>query len=190
MIVILGCSASGKSTIERQLTAHGLKRIISYTSRPIRCAETNHIDYHFITEEEFLQKEKEDFFAENTTYNGWHYGIAKEDCKDDSIAVVEASGFRQLKSINGLNIVSFFISTPERDRVIRMMKQGDNVMESFRRVISDQGTFSGIEREVNFVIQNPNVYNVEYATENILYHVRRFYGEEILPRVWNGVGGK
>lgn len=173
MIVILGCSASGKSTIERQLTAHGLKRIISYTSRPIRCAETNHIDYHFITEEEFLQKEKEDFFAENTTYNGWHYGIAKEDCKDDSIAVVEASGFRQLKSINGLNIVSFFISVPERDRVIRMMKRGDNVMESFRRVISDQGTFSGIEREVNYVIRNSDVDEVVFVVDQILYLIRK-----------------
>ena len=156
MIVIMGCSASGKSCIEKKLNAKGLNRITSYTSRLIRESETNHIDYHFISDKEFKTKLSEGFFAESTTYNSWLYGIAKEDCKDDAIAVVEFFGFLELKKNKDLNIMSFFIDVEERDRVIRMMKRGDNVMESFRRIISDQGSFSGAKREVDYVIKNPD----------------------------------
>jgi len=92
--------------------------------------------------------------AEWVNYNSWNYSIAKEDCIDDAIAVVETSGFRQLKKNKNLKIISFYIDVPERVRVVRMMQRGDNVMESFRRIISDQGMFSGIDGEIDYVINN------------------------------------
>lgn len=167
MIVIVGCSASGKSSIEKKLTEHGYKKITSYTSRAIRKNETNHVDYHFLTKEEFEKKLSEGFFAEYSVYNSWNYGIAKEDCCNDAICVVETSGMRQLKANKNLKITSFFIATEERERVVRMMKRGDNVMEAFRRVISDQGMFSGIEYEVDYVIPNPDD-KLDLAVEKIL----------------------
>ena len=151
MIILLGASASGKSTIEKQL---GLNKIISYTTRPIRQGETDHIDYHFITDDTYTELFNNGFFAEYTCYNGWHYAIAKEDCLDNSVAVVEPFGYRMLKKLPHLNIISFYLKVPERERVARMMKRGDNVMESFRRTISDQGLFSGIENEVDYIIDN------------------------------------
>jgi guanylate kinase len=167
MIVIVGCSCAGKSCIERKLTERGLKRIISYTTRSIRKNETNHIDYHFITKEEFEKKLLEGFFAEYSIYNSWNYGIAHEDCCDNACAVVETSGMRQLKVNKNLNIKSFCINIDERTRVIRMMKRGDNIMESFRRIISDQGMFSGIEYEVDYVIDNPDG-ELDLAVEKIV----------------------
>ena len=153
MIVLLGDSCSGKSTIEKQL---GLNKIVSYTTRSIRKNETDHVDYHFISKDNYIDLLNNGFFAEYTCYNGWYYAIAKEDCLDNSIAVVEPVGFRQLKKLSYLNITSFYLKVEERERVTRMMKRGDNVMESFRRVISDQGLFSGVENEVDYVIGNPD----------------------------------
>jgi guanylate kinase len=167
MYIIIGCSCAGKSTIEKILVNNGLNRIISYTSRPIRKNETNHIDYHYISDQEFDDKMKQGFFAESTVYNSWQYGIAKQDCKDDAIAVVETFGFLELKRNKGIHITSFFIDVEERERVCRMMKRGDGVMESFRRIISDQGSFSGIKREVDYVIPNPDG-KLEEAVEKIL----------------------
>lgn len=167
MIVIMGCSASGKSCIEKKLNEKGFDRITSYTSRPIRKNETDHIDYHFISDEDFKTKLEKGFFAESTNYNSWLYGIAKEDCKDNAIAVVEFFGFLELQRNKDLNIISFFIDVEERERVIRMMKRGDNVMESFRRIISDQGSFSGAKREVDHVIPNPDG-KLDLAVEKII----------------------
>ncbi len=154
IIVLMGESASGKSTIEKFLVQEGFKKIISYTTRPIRKNEKHGVDYHFITEEEFLHKLDEGFFAENTIYNAWHYGISKEDCIDNTVVVVEPHGFRQLKNIKDINIISFYIKVDERERLIRMVKRGDNLLEVFRRIFSDQGVFQFIEREVDYVIDN------------------------------------
>jgi guanylate kinase len=157
LIILIGASASGKSTIEKELKKIGYKNIVSYTSRPIRQGEINHIDYHFISDKEFLEKKSEGFFSENTNYNSWWYGIAKEDLLPDSIAVVEPFGFRQLtkKSIeNKFEVISFLIECPERVRLIRMVNRGDNLMEVFRRIFSDQGVFQGLEDEVTYIVNN------------------------------------
>ena len=154
MIIIIGCAGAGKSTIEKSLVRKGYKKITSYTSRPIRECEKEGVDYHFITEEDFKERLANDFFIEHTEYNGWFYGISKDTCDNNAIVVVEPYGFRQLKSKKDLNIISFFIEVPERVRLKRMVDRGDNLMEVFRRIFSDQGVFQGIEREVDYVINN------------------------------------
>jgi guanylate kinase len=126
----------------------------------MRVKETDHIDYHFIHHDLFQDMLKGRIFAEHTLYNGWYYGIAKSDCIDNAVAVVEPVGFRQLKRLDYLNVLSFYIKVDERERVVRMMERGDNVMESFRRIISDQGSFNGIDREVDFIVPNPRGDNI------------------------------
>ena len=165
MIVLIGESGSGKSTIEKELVNRGFKKIVSYTTRPIRKNEVDGIDYHYITEEDFLNKLQNNIFAEYTMYNDWHYGIAKKDCIDNAVVVVEPYGFRQLKAINNLNIISFYIYVDERERLIRMMRRGDNLMEVFRRIFSDQGVFQGIKNEVDYIIENKNL---DMATSKII----------------------
>ena len=168
MIILVGCSAAGKSTIERILVQKGYKNIVSYTSRPIRENEINNKDYHFVTKEKFEQLKKSNFFGESTCYNGWFYGIAKDDIEGDGIAVVEPFGFRQLKKIaeeNNFPMVSFFIEVPERVRLKRMIDRGDNLIEMFRRIFSDQGVFQGIDNEVTYIIDN------DRDIENTIYEI-------------------
>lgn len=156
MIVILGESGCGKSTVEKVLVEkYGYKRIISYTTRPIRHGEADGVDYHFITKEEFEEKQKNGFFVEIGKYNDWCYGTAKEDCTDDKVAVVTPHGMRQLKRIEGINITSFYVKVPRRDRFIALLKRGDSIEEAYRRSLSDVGQFDGIEDEVDFVLENP-----------------------------------
>jgi len=154
MIILIGESASGKSTIEKELVTNGYKKIISYTTRPIRKNEIDGVDYHYISVEEFKNKLSEGFFAENTIYNDWYYGIAKQDCIDNAVVVVEPHGFRQLIKLEDLHIISFYIKVDERERLIRMVKRGDNLLEVFRRIFSDQGVFQFIDREVDHVVDN------------------------------------
>lgn len=92
MIVLCGESASGKSTIEKILCKeYGYKKVTSYTTRSPRVGEKDGVDYHFITTEEFKEKQKNGFFAEVGEYNGWFYGSAVEDCTNDKVAVLPPS---------------------------------------------------------------------------------------------------
>ena len=155
MIVLTGESASGKSSIERYLVDnYGFKKVVSYTTRPPRDGEVDGVDYHFVSEEFFLMLKKEGFFAETAVYRDWYYGTAKKDCTDDKIAVLTPHGLRQVSKIDGINVISFYINVPRRDRLIKILQRGDNIEEAYRRNLSDVGVFDGIEDEVDFVIDN------------------------------------
>lgn len=173
MIVLVGESASGKSSIEKNLVDnYGYKKIVSYTTRQPRQGEVDGIDYHYISESQFSNLQKEEFFAEIGEYNGWHYGTAKNDCTSDKVAVVTPHGLRQLKKIPNLDIRAFYINVPRRDRLIKILQRGDNIEEAYRRSLSDVGQFDGIADEVDYIIDN-KAYNktIEQMSKIVLSHL-------------------
>ena len=172
ILVLIGESASGKSSIEKTLVNdYGYTKLVSYTTREPRANEINGIDYHFISVEKFLELKDKGFFAETAIYNDWHYGTAKEDCTNEKIAVLTPHGFRQIKKISEINITSFYINVPRRDRLIKILERNDNIEEAYRRNLSDVGMFDGIEDEVDYVIDNPS-YNksIDDMAREILNH--------------------
>lgn len=173
IIILLGESASGKSTIEKALVKnYGYQKIISYTTRKPRPTEIDGIDYHFITDEQFKELEAENFFAEVGEYRGWYYGSSILDCmKDGMVAVLTPHGLRQMKKIKGLDIVSFYINVPRRDRMIKILQRGDNIEECIRRSQSDVGMFDGIKDEVDFTLFNEGYIETPEETANKLMKI-------------------
>lgn len=155
MIVLVGESASGKSSIEKYLVDnYGYKKIVSYTTRAPREGEITGVDYHFVNVEQFKTLKEQGFFAETAVYNNWYYGTAREDCTNDKVAVLTPHGLRQISKIKDINVISYYINVPRRDRLIKILQRGDSIEESYRRNLSDVGMFDGIEDEVNFVLHN------------------------------------
>ena len=169
MIVLVGCSGSGKSTIAYHLFMNcHYNRIVSYTTRPPRNGEKDGYDYHFISKEDFLNKKKNGFFAESAEYRGWYYGTAAEDCTDDKVAILTPHGLRQMKKLPNLNVVSFYIDVPRRDRLIKLLERGDDIEEIKRRDASDVGQFDGLVDECDFVIENPEYQsNADFLAKTI-----------------------
>lgn len=155
MIVLVGESASGKSSIEKYLVDnYEYNKVVSYTTRQPRPNEVDGVDYHFVSIDEFLNLKEQGFFAETAVYNNWHYGTAKEDCTDDKIAVLTPHGLRQISKVDGIKTISFYINVPRRDRLIKILQRGDDIEEAYRRSLSDVGQFDGIEDEVDYVVHN------------------------------------
>ena len=66
MIILVGASASGKSVVVKKMNElFGVEKIVTYTTRPMRVGEINHIDYHFVTQAEFLEKKRKKLFCGN-----------------------------------------------------------------------------------------------------------------------------
>ena len=62
MLVLVGPSASGKTQILKILMEkYGMKKLVTYTTRPMRVNEVNGIDYHFISKEDFFNKLENNF---------------------------------------------------------------------------------------------------------------------------------
>jgi guanylate kinase len=154
MIVIMGESGSGKTSIERELVHMGLKRIISYTSRQPREGEVDGIDYYYVTQKSFNNLAKIGFFAENISYRGNSYGVAKIDCDPEAIAVVEPGGYKQLQETIPERIEAFYLDVPEETRAIRMLQRGDKYDSVHDRIITDREHFKGLKGWVKNIVQN------------------------------------
>ena len=175
MVILVGESGSGKSSIEKYLVEnYGFKKTISYTTRPMRDGEVDGIDYHFISVEQFNKLKEQDFFAEDAIYRGWYYGTAKEDCTNDKVAVLTPHGLKQISKTKDIDVISFYICVPRRDRLIKILQRGDDIEEAYRRSLSDVGMFDGIKDEVDFVLFNDGyALSVELMTNLVIDRVNK-----------------
>lgn len=155
MIVIVGESGAGKTTLQKELTDifdTRFTKLVTYTTRPPRDMEVDGVDYHFVTEDEFEKLKSSGQFLETATYRGWSYG-SPFPTKDNEIAVLTPSGLRAAKRA-GISVISFYIKVDRRSRLVKLLKRGDDIEEAYRRSLSDVGQFDGIEEEVDYVIDN------------------------------------
>ena len=75
MIYLMGKSSSGKDTVYRHLLEWKevcLKRVVPYTTRPIRAGEAEGEEYHFTDEEGFRELEVSGKIIESRVYNTYH----------------------------------------------------------------------------------------------------------------------
>ena len=150
---LMGKSASGKDTLAKAINKEiGIPIAVSCTTRPMRVGEVQHREYHFLTEEEFHQKE----FVEKReyhVYNGdtWHYGYTKDEFEEDCIAIVDVEGYETLKDYFGEeNVYAFYIYADEQTLIKRLIKRGDNPKEIKRRLDDDDIRFNNFIDEVIF----------------------------------------
>ena len=155
LLVLMGKSCSGKDTIANELVnKHGYEKFVSYTTRPMRDGEIQDQTYHFISEDEFINKINNGFFLEYRKYlsanaNGlWYYGTAKEDYEKDS-----PDGVNTLIS-KGINPKVIYIYANQITIKNRLLKRGDNKEEAERRMKADNVDFRGAEMLANRIIYN------------------------------------
>ena len=174
MLLLCGKSCAGKDTIQKELIKMGMKSIASYTTRPPREGETEGIEYHFITKEEFLKKEEQGFFAETIYYDvatgdRWYYGSAVEDLSDDKVIIVNPHGLKQLKKLPKLNPIAFYITAGEETIWNRLRQRGDDSAEARRRLNADDKDFADIESDIDFSFRSDLGLKPELLAEMILY---------------------
>lgn len=170
-IVIVGKSASGKSTIANVLSEDfKYKKAISATTRPIRAGEVDGEDYYFITDEKFTEMIKNGEFIEWAEYRGWRYGTPKSelDKGENTIFVLNPQGLKAFKSL-GIDCISFYIETESGLRIIRQLDRGDDKKEIERRYFTDEKDFRDIRKCVDYVINNDT--DIDECVDEMLFDI-------------------
>ena len=184
MLLLCGKSCAGKDTIQKELVRMGMKAVVSYTTRPPRDNEIDGVEYHFITKEEFFEKENQDFFAETTSYDvatgeRWYYGSALKDLTNDKVIIVNPYGLKQIRKIKSLNPIAFYITASEETIWNRLRQRGDNSAEARRRLNEDDKDFSDIEKYVDFSFSNDLGLKPGSLAEMIMYTYKKVNGGKI-----------
>lgn len=176
MIIILGKTGSGKDSIINSLMIkHGYKRIIVYTTRPMRKNEMQHKDYHFISEEDFKQKISSEFFAEwkvyTTTEGIWYYGSAIEDYEmadAKTVVILTPAGYQDIIKRLANKPFSFYIHSDIKTVRKRAIMRGDNMNEFMRRTEQDERDFENVEQLVDEVIDNNGDAHIDEVANKIV----------------------
>ena len=168
---VIGKSATGKDTVyERLLEDKKLpvKRLIPYTTRPIREGETEGETYHFCTEEMVKSLEEQgkiiEMRAYNTVYGVWKYFTVDDDQidleKSDYLMIGTIESFQKTKAYFGSErVVPIMIELDDGVRLQRALdrerkEEHPRYEEMCRRFLADSIDFSpekkkeaGIEKE-------------------------------------------
>ena len=79
LLVVSGLSGAGKTTVAQRLLAENesLERVVTCTTRAPREGETDGVDYHFLSDEEFSRRLAADEFLEHAEVYGQRYGTLR-----------------------------------------------------------------------------------------------------------------
>ena len=152
IIVLVGKTASGKTTVANELCKnHGYKRIITFTTRPMRENEEQDVDYHFISDEQFNKMVENNEFTEHKRYNTahgvWSYGsviTSEQELSDDCyVIILTPQGLRDL-SKKMSRYIAFYLNVSLESQLERLKKRGDDEQQIIKRLQNDAKDFENV----------------------------------------------
>jgi len=132
IIIITAPSGSGKTTIVKELLARlqSLRFSVSATTRAARKNETDGVDYHFLSVEDFERKIEEAAFAEyEMVYENKFYGTLKAKLQEIwmenkfPLVDIDVQGAFKLKQQYETNALSIFIQAPSLEILAERLKK-------------------------------------------------------------------
>ncbi len=156
---LMGKSSSGKDTVYKRLLEQNklaLKRIVPYTTRPIRAKEQDGVEYYFTDEAGYQKLLRQGVVIESRTYDTylglWRYFTVvdeKVDLKRDSYLLIGTlESYMRIKEFYGEdNVLPVMIELDDGVRLQRALDrekvQGDPKYEEMcRRFLADAVDFS------------------------------------------------
>jgi guanylate kinase len=137
LFILSAPSGAGKTTLCRALMEHfkDIVYSVSYTTRNMRKGETDGVDYHFISKDEFVKKIGENKWAEWAEVHGNYYGTSAV-LLNNSIASgrnvlldIDVEGTRQILE-RYPDSIAIFIMPPSREVLrLRIESRGSDSSE-------------------------------------------------------------
>jgi guanylate kinase len=137
VFVITGPSGVGKGTLIRGLLERipDLELSISATTRAPRAGETDGVDYHFLSDEEFERRVAAGDFVEHAEYSGRRYGTLRSELERRTgagapvVLEIEVQGARQVREAMP-EALQVFIAPPSVDALrARLVGRGTDAAD-------------------------------------------------------------
>lgn len=160
MIILIGESGSGKTTILNELEKRGFKKAINHTTRPKRKTDDELNEYKFLSKDEFNKMWDEGRLLQRAEFNNEFYGISIDSLKPNIACISITDSVKDIKNrvnelkIKDVDIKTFYIYVTEEERINRMLKRGDRIEAINKRLEIDKEKFKEAEKVADYIIKN------------------------------------
>ncbi|HEY6043442.1 MAG TPA: guanylate kinase [Nitrosospira sp.] len=162
LFIISAPSGAGKTSLVKALLQTGidLNLSISYTTRPARAGEVDGQDYHFISREDFEQRQKQDDFLESAQVYGNFYGTSKQWINQaimagrDILLEIDSQGAQQVRRIFPKAITIFVLPPSLAALEMRLRQRAQDSAEAIGRRLAAAREEIKHVREYDYVIIN------------------------------------
>lgn len=185
LFVVSAPSGGGKTSLCKEVIRRlpNFEHGISYTTRQRRANEIDGRDYHFVSEEKFMEMVDNDEFVEYAYVHGNYYGTSMTSIADTLskgkhlLIDIDVQGAQQIEDRYGDEGVFIFILPPSFDLLRERLtdRQTDNAEEIERRLQKAEEEISHYH-DYDYVIINDDFHEAVKELEAIIL------AEQCLPR--------
>ena len=174
--VITGPSGVGKGTLIRALRERvpELGLSVSATTRPPRPGETDGVDYHFLTDDEFEARVNRGDFVEHARYSGRRYGTLRDELEQRGagntpvLLEIEVQGARQVRQAMP-EALQVFIAPPSREALrARLVGRGTDDAEQVEARLRTADAELGAQDEFAHVVVNDRLEDAVHELSEIV----------------------
>lgn len=169
-------SGAGKTSLVHALLAgdKGVRVSISHTTRPIRPGEEDGVNYHFVSEEEFLRMVGEGMFLEHARVFGNFYGTSRSWVEQtlatgtDVILEIDWQGATQIRKLMP-GCTGIFILPPSRQALeTRLTGRGQDSPKTISQRLAEAQEEMSHYVEADYLLINDNFENCLSELQAIL----------------------
>lgn len=163
MIILIGESGSGKTTILNKLVERGYEKAINHTTRAPRENELESGEYKFLSKDEFENMWNKGELLQRAEFNNQYYGISTSSLKDNVVCISIVDSVKDIKNrakelnLDNVDIKTIYVDVPEAERVRRMKARGDSEESIQTRLVIDREKFKEATSVADFVVENVDV---------------------------------
>ncbi len=165
LVVVSAPSGAGKTTLchEVRPLVPSLFYSISCTTRTPRPGEVDGIDFHFVSEPEFLAMRERDEFAEWAMVHGHHYGTPARPLEsalsrgEDVLLDIDTQGARHLRERYPEGVTVFIMAPSLADLEARLRERKSDAPGEIARRLGQARAEMAQWREYDYLIINKDV---------------------------------
>tara|TARA_Y100001936_G_scaffold20445_1_gene17584 strand:+ start:5509 stop:6090 length:582 start_codon:yes stop_codon:yes gene_type:complete len=180
IFIISAPSGCGKTSLVRELcqTYSFLEQTVSFTTRALRSGEVDGLDYHFISEEDFLTSKNNNKFIESQKVYDNFYGTTYESVDEilhsgkDAILEIDYKGMLLIKS-KIPSSKSIYIIPPSIDELHkRLLDRGLDSREVIEKRISEAQDELKYVKFADYTVTNDDFFKASKSLKSLVLHTR------------------
>ena len=164
LFIITAPYGAGKTTLVDALVAPiGKENIhvsVSHTTRPLRPGEENGVNYHFVSQDEFMAMLREGKFLESAEVYGYHYGTSQQQVDEtlqagvDTILEIDWQGAEQVRNLIPEACTIFILPPSIESLYQRLTERGQDGEDTIARRMQHAVDDISHVAETDFVVVN------------------------------------